>query len=406
MQLPNIDILETTSKEKFQKIFNKMIMAEDDLTSFEKLMGISEKDTCVWIKKIKIITEDTILAVSVLSASAIIEPLVKIEKGVFEGFAFHEESAFTRIILHYSDALKEIAITDSEFIGPNLSVKIEKYEFKFEETEKIANKTVFIGHRGSGMTNISEYYIENTFHAFRNAFNRGAKWVELDVQLTKDEVPVIFHNLYVMVDDKKIPVASLNYEELKIYHEEKYYFSNNESKLTTLKEVLNHFDSFGFNVEIKYPMFHESIDIHDYQYMDPLNYVRKIVGNINFENKKIFFSSFNPQIIFALKLLDLKKPIYFLLDSTENITDVHHANSLLNAILFAKTLNIAGIVVVDTHLSGDCSELINFLHSLNLKILTYGDNINNPDEAKRLMSYGIDGIITDNLDSFPHYLSE
>jgi glycerophosphoryl diester phosphodiesterase len=46
-----------------------------------------------------------------------------------------------------------------------------------------------IGHRGA-----AAYAPENTLASFREARRRGATWVEIDVKLTRDGVPVIMHD--------------------------------------------------------------------------------------------------------------------------------------------------------------------------------------------------------------------
>ncbi len=46
-----------------------------------------------------------------------------------------------------------------------------------------------IGHRGA-----ARYAPENTLEGIHTAADLGVKWVELDVKLTKDSVPVIFHD--------------------------------------------------------------------------------------------------------------------------------------------------------------------------------------------------------------------
>ena len=46
-----------------------------------------------------------------------------------------------------------------------------------------------IAHRGA-----SAYAPENTLAAFREASKRGAAWVEIDVKLTADSVPVVLHD--------------------------------------------------------------------------------------------------------------------------------------------------------------------------------------------------------------------
>jgi glycerophosphoryl diester phosphodiesterase len=46
-----------------------------------------------------------------------------------------------------------------------------------------------IGHRGA-----MAYALENTLESFREARRRGATWVEVDVKLTADNVPIVMHD--------------------------------------------------------------------------------------------------------------------------------------------------------------------------------------------------------------------
>src|SRR5258708_21647552 len=46
-----------------------------------------------------------------------------------------------------------------------------------------------IGHRGA-----MAYAPENTLASFREARRRGATWVEIDVKLTADGVPIVMHD--------------------------------------------------------------------------------------------------------------------------------------------------------------------------------------------------------------------
>lgn len=46
-----------------------------------------------------------------------------------------------------------------------------------------------IGHRGA-----AAYAPENTLASFREARHRGATWVEIDVKLTRDGVPIVMHD--------------------------------------------------------------------------------------------------------------------------------------------------------------------------------------------------------------------
>ena len=56
-------------------------------------------------------------------------------------------------------------------------------------TETTKRTTKVWAHRGA-----SAYAPENTLEAFLLAAEQGADGVELDVQLTKDGIPVVFHD--------------------------------------------------------------------------------------------------------------------------------------------------------------------------------------------------------------------
>lgn len=72
-------------------------------------------------------------------------------------------------------------------------------------------KNTVIAHRGA-----SAFYPENTLEAFDGAHRLGAQWVETDVMLTQDGIPVLFHDdtLERMTGEKK-HIATLDYDDLK-----------------------------------------------------------------------------------------------------------------------------------------------------------------------------------------------
>ena len=73
------------------------------------------------------------------------------------------------------------------------------------------SKPSLIAHRG-----YSSRYPENTLCAFRKAFECGSCYVECDVQLTKDKVPVVVHdNELSRTSDVPAKVHELRYAELQ-----------------------------------------------------------------------------------------------------------------------------------------------------------------------------------------------
>jgi glycerophosphoryl diester phosphodiesterase len=81
---------------------------------------------------------------------------------------------------------------------------------RYDRTMNIFSASQLVAHRGD-----HEHHPENSLAAFRQALEMGARWLECDVQFTRDAVPVVFHddNLRRMFD-KESAVAELLYGEL------------------------------------------------------------------------------------------------------------------------------------------------------------------------------------------------
>ncbi|KAG0363032.1 Glycerophosphoryl diester phosphodiesterase family-domain-containing protein [Gamsiella multidivaricata] len=77
--------------------------------------------------------------------------------------------------------------------------------------------TTVIGHRGLGMNRkVSNLQVgENTLLSFVTAANLGAEYVEFDVQMTKDMVPVLYHDWTVTETGLDIPVSSITLEQFQ-----------------------------------------------------------------------------------------------------------------------------------------------------------------------------------------------
>ena len=74
-----------------------------------------------------------------------------------------------------------------------------------------------IGHRGLGKNEYGRKSLqlgENTLASFIAAANLGASYVEMDVQLTKDNIPVIYHDFLVGETGLDVPMHSLTLEQV------------------------------------------------------------------------------------------------------------------------------------------------------------------------------------------------
>lgn len=72
-----------------------------------------------------------------------------------------------------------------------------------------AQKTRVVGHRGSPFG-----ALENTVESFDRAEAEGADGFELDVRLTLDGEAVVHHDAELLLEDRRVPIASLTLPEL------------------------------------------------------------------------------------------------------------------------------------------------------------------------------------------------
>lgn len=107
-----------------------------------------------------------------------------------------------------------------------------------------------IGHRGA-----AGYAPENTLEGIHTAADMGVEWVELDVKLTKDDVPIIFHDdILDRTTNGSGLVAETTYEDLKQFEAGSWFGESFTGiKIPTLEEALDVLieRNLGFNLEIK-----------------------------------------------------------------------------------------------------------------------------------------------------------
>lgn len=351
------------------------------------------------------------------------------------------------------------------FSHPNMEVTSQQTYWK-----KLAS-TMVIGHRGLGKnvtSNRSLQLGENTIESFIAAANLGAQYVEFDVQLTKDHVPVIYHDFLVSETGIDAPVHTLTLEQFlhinpdarrlngrdmlnhtlqngsgadsqqaptttgsqqqqpgrggspgprqrsmsvgygtvganglltdgassvadeRMKHtrdfKEKGYKGNSrgnfiQAPFATLEDLFRDLpQSVGFNIEMKYPMLHESEE-HDMDaYAVELNSFCDTVLTKVYDlagGRHIIVSSFNPDICLCLSFKQPNFPIMFLTDAgTSPVGDVR-ASSLQEAIRFASRWNLLGIVS-NTEPLTNSPRLVRVVKQHGLVCVSYGSENNDP----------------------------
>lgn len=107
-----------------------------------------------------------------------------------------------------------------------------------------------IGHRGA-----CGYAPENTLESIKTAAEMGVEWVELDVKLTKDQVPIIFHDDTLDRTTNGFgPVAETTYEDIRQLEAGSWFADSFTGiQVPTLEEVCELLIdlNLGLNLEIK-----------------------------------------------------------------------------------------------------------------------------------------------------------
>lgn len=330
----------------------------------------------------------------------------------------------------------------TSFYHPNMEVTSQQTYWK-----KLSS-TMLIGHRGLGKnltSNKSLQLGENTLPSFIAAANLGAQYVEFDVQLTKDHVPVIYHDFLVSETGIDAPVHTLTLEQFlhinpdkrrdimrrngpgqdslrdrsprprsnsfapkrslsmgyagsghaemeeRMKHtrdfKEKGYKANSrgnfiQAPFATLEDLFCKLpEDIGFNIELKYPMLHESEEHEMDTYAVELNSFCDTVLSKVYDlagKRHIIFSSFNPDICLCLSFKQPSIPILFLTDAGCSAVGDIRASSLQEAIRFASRWNLLGIVSAAEPLINS-PRLVKVVKELGLVCVSYGVLNNDPE---------------------------
>ncbi|XP_030413906.1 glycerophosphocholine phosphodiesterase GPCPD1 isoform X2 [Gopherus evgoodei] len=292
--------------------------------------------------------------------------------------------------------------------------------------------TLDVGHRGAGNSTTTTKLAkvqENTVASLRNAASHGAAFVEFDVHLSKDHVPVVYHDLTCCMAMKKkcdaeplelfeIPVKELSYDQLqllKLAHvtalklkDHNASFKGEESPASenqpfpSLQTVLESLpEDVGFNIEIKWICQQRDgkWDGNLSTYFD-MNLFLDIILKTILENagrRRIIFSSFDADICTMIRQKQNKYPVLFL---TQGKSDIYpelmdlRSRTTPIAMSFAQFENLLGINVHTEDLLRNPS-YIQEAKSKGLVIFCWGDDTNDPENRKKLREYGINGLIYD-----------
>jgi len=249
--------------------------------------------------------------------------------------------------------------------------------------------------------------------------------VEFDVQVSKDLVPIIYHDFELcasiaakngseaphLVDMpvKNLTLAQLQHLKTHHPHEKSSGEFKNFSDLEdhqpfpTLEAALNSVDGHaGFNIELKWDMeladgrreSHNAFELN--LFVDTI--LKTVLEHGN--KRKIVFSSFNPDICTVVRYKQNKYPVLFLTSGESTKYDRYHdrrTHSILDGSNFAKTTGILGINVIADEIQRDPSK-VKLIKDRGQVLFCWTDDQNNPAIVQHLKSLGVDGIIYDRID--------
>ncbi|PAA79183.1 hypothetical protein BOX15_Mlig029787g1 [Macrostomum lignano] len=291
------------------------------------------------------------------------------------------------------------------------------------------SQMLLMGHRGVGTCQEQELHRrrcselglplpdrirENTLRSMLATHAAGGHFVEFDVQLSKDRVPIIHHNFY--TDDGRF-VGNLTLAELQAINEEdgcgpdEHQYSTLESFFRLLP------DELGFDIEIKYPrQYKTGASLCPEFHWDLMDYVSTIVDSVrllsNGSRRRIFYSCFVSDVCLALRRLHPEYPTVFLLNHKEGhkYTEVHGLNGR-SGLKFAASAKLQGVAIRSEELqppkvesmedgrnvTEPGREFIIDCKRRKLRCLTWGP-ANNSSEFRRLQrEWGVDGVIYDSI---------
>ncbi|KAI3922544.1 hypothetical protein MKX01_006233 [Papaver californicum] len=302
-----------------------------------------------------------------------------------------------------------------------------------------ASKFCVVGHRGSGMNMNStsdermKSIKENSLLSFNKAADYAVDYVEFDVQVTKDNVPVIFHDDEIItgeenngtytISERKVTEISL--AEFLSYGPQRESAANmsrcnkpllrkskdgrickwnveNDDSLCTLQEAFqNVHSSLGFNIELK---FDDYFVYRDEELVDPLREILRVV--LGYANKRpVIFSTFQPDAARLVRKLQNRYPVYFLTEGgTEIYTDVRR-NSLDEAIKLCLENGLQGIVSDVRGLLKD-QGAVSRIKEARLSLLTYGELNNVRQAVYEQYLMGVEGVIVDFVGEISEAVSD
>lgn len=242
------------------------------------------------------------------------------------------------------------------------------------DTDESRNKIMNIAHRGA-----SGYAPENTLAAFDKAVEMQADYIEIDVQLSKDDLPVVIHDDTLdRTTNGTGNVSAYTLEELRSLDAGSWFDKKYAGeKIPSLNEVLEMYgEKIDILIELKSPELYPGVE----------EKVAEALAKYKLDtSNNIVIQSFNhPSVIKSAELLPEITHGVLAGENYKNVTDQQLQEFAAYAEYFNPNLKIVS------------SELVDNVHQAGMKISPY--TIKTKAEAERIYKFGVDGLITDYPD--------
>lgn len=225
-----------------------------------------------------------------------------------------------------------------------------------------------IGHRG-----LPVQHVENTLASFEDAFKNGADAVELDVHLTKDQVPVVFHDF----DLGRLANMDSRIYDLQLSEIKKIGLGKSKDRIPTLDEVFKKFKNRKIYVELK------TIDDQGNRHNEALpEILYKRYGD---SSLNVVFISFDPKSIEELRSYSEK--FHLGLDYEKSSEKILPMKSLKGFLIE----NRVEYFIPDVKILGEFTELL----QSNFKIAPWV--VNDINTVSGYLKY-LSGVISDRCD--------
>ena len=242
------------------------------------------------------------------------------------------------------------------------------------------NLPKLIGHRG-----VKDLSPENTIESLNLAKKIGLNWIEFDVKISKDLIPILFHDdsLERTTNGTGLPIEH-NYKYLKQLDAGSFFYKKSTNiYIPTFEEILLFCikKNINFNIELKPNKGFVSKTVKS---------IAKTLTNLKFSNQ-YFFSSFDLNSLIMMKKIVPHSNYSFLVNDFKNnlsLSDIIVIANKYNFFCFGINLDIVN------------SEVIDIILGNNLLVTVYSDKNISVNEANQLWSKGVNSIFIDDPTQF------